>query len=158
MLSNSNEVEYAVVNRLYSKRNSSSNENCGATGLSSSSVLNTVEQFGTPPWEDRDLEEGPQLVPHAAPRHDCPAVPSAREFISWELAQKYFLDTNFGGALINGRRNGLESSADFTAFAFLTSPRHLSPLISRLRTDPTSNLGAEWDVDYDFTGRRINSR
>jgi LPS-assembly protein len=156
ILSNTNEVEYAVVNRLYSKRNSSSTENCGTAGLSSSSVPNTVEQSGTPSWEDRESGEGPQLVPHAAPRHDCP-VPSAREFISWELAQKYFLDTNFGGALINGRRNVLESSADFTAFAYLTSPRHLSPLISRLRTDPTSNLGAEWDVDYDFTGRRINA-
>jgi LPS-assembly protein len=157
ILSNTNEVEYAVVNRLYSKRNSSSTQNCDAANLPSAIVPHTVEQVGIPSWDERDPEEGPLVVPHEPLRHDCTGIAAAREFISWELAQKYFLDTNFGGALVNGRRNVLESSADFTAFAYLTSPRHLSPLISRLHTNPTTNLGVEWDVDYDFTGGRINA-
>jgi LPS-assembly protein len=150
ILSDTNEVEYAVVNRLYAKSRASSTENCGVANLTSS---NPFEQSSALPWEERDAQEAQGEIT----RPNCSAAPAAREVISWELAQKYFLDTTFGGALVNGRRNVLESSADFTAFAYLTSPRHLSPLISRLRMQPTAKLGAEWDLDYDFTGRRINA-
>src|SRR5262249_46981406 len=37
------------------------------------------------------------------------------------------------------------------------SPRHLSPLISRLRLQPGPNLDAEWDLDYDFQASRISA-
>jgi LPS-assembly protein len=77
--------------------------------------------------------------------------------VSWELAQKYFLDTTFGGALVTGTRNVFAATADFTAIAFLTSPRHLSPLVSRLKFGPFSNVDAEWDLDYDFKSGRINA-
>jgi LPS-assembly protein len=153
ILSDTNEVEYAVVNRLYAKRSSSPTGNCSANDLPPSNTPIRREFSSVPPWEEDDSQEAPQVMT----RRNCSAAPAARELISWELAQKYFLDTTFGGALVNGRRNVFESSADFTAFAYLTSPRHLSPLISRLRIEPTTRVGAEWDLDYDFTGGRINA-
>ncbi len=77
----------------------------------------------------------------------CPAQP--REWATWQLAQEFFIDPNFGGALIPGRRNIFDSTLDLTAIAFLTSPRNLSPLISRLRFEAIDNLRIEWDFDYD---------
>jgi LPS-assembly protein len=83
--------------------------------------------------------------------------PEVREIVTWEIAQKYFLDPDFGGALINGRRNVLSTTADFSGIAFLTEPRHLSPLISRLRVQTTSQTDAAWDIDYDFKEHRVNA-
>ncbi|MGB6742759.1 MAG: LPS assembly protein LptD [Terracidiphilus sp.] len=77
----------------------------------------------------------------------CPDQP--REWASWQLAQEFYIDPRFGGALITGRRNIFESPLDLTGAAFLTSPRNISPLISRLRFDAISNLRIQWDLDYD---------
>ena len=77
----------------------------------------------------------------------CPAQP--REWASWQLAQEFYIDPRFGGALIIGRRNIFESALDLTGVAFLTSPRNISPLISRLRFDAIKNLRVQWDLDYD---------
>jgi LPS-assembly protein len=72
-----------------------------------------------------------------------------REWASWQISQKYFLDPNFGGALIPGRRNVFTSTLDLTGVAFLTEPRNLSPLVSRMRFEAVHNLRVEWDLDYD---------
>ena len=58
---------------------------------------------------------------------------------------------------MNGRRNVLSTTADFTGIAFLTEARHLSPLISRLRVQTSSQADAEWDLDYDFKKNRVNA-
>jgi len=80
-----------------------------------------------------------------------------REWASWEIAQKYFLNSDFGGAIIPGRRNLTDSTLDLTGIAFLTNARNLSPLISRLRFEAVSNLRIEWDMDYDPKGGRLDA-
>ena len=85
--------------------------------------------------EDKDIEG------------NCPAKP--REWASWQIAQKFFIEPNFDGALIPGRRNVFESSLDLMAATFLTSPRNISPLVSRLRINAINNLRIQWDLDYD---------
>jgi LPS-assembly protein len=77
----------------------------------------------------------------------CPARP--REWASWRIAQNVFIDPNFGGALIPGRRNVFDSTLDMSAVAFLTSPRNLAPVTSRLRFEAIDNLRIQWDLDYD---------
>jgi LPS-assembly protein len=77
--------------------------------------------------------------------------------VTWELAQKYFLDPTFGGALVPGQRNVFTTTADLTGIAFLTEPRHLSPLISRLRVETSARTDAEWDMDFDFQKNRVNA-
>jgi LPS-assembly protein len=72
-----------------------------------------------------------------------------REWASWQIAQKYYLDPMFGGALIPGRRNVFTSTLDWTGVAFLTEPRNLAPVISRMRFEAVPNLRIEWDMDYD---------
>ncbi len=80
-----------------------------------------------------------------------------REWASWQIGQEFFIDPNFGGAVISGRRNVFESTLDLTGATFLTSPRNLSPIISRLRFEAIDNLRVEWDMDYDPKKGEINA-
>jgi LPS-assembly protein len=93
----------------------------------------------------------------ATAERPCPKEAETREVVTWELAQKYFLDPNFGGALVPGRRNVFTSTVDLTGIAFLTQPRHLSPLVSRLTVSTSARNDLEWDADYDFRAGRVNS-
>ncbi len=86
---------------------------------------------------------------------DCAA--KGREWASWQIAQKYYIDPNFGGALIPNRRNVFDSTLDLSGVAFLTQPRNLAPLISRLRFEAVDNLRIEWDMDYDPKDGRLSS-
>jgi LPS-assembly protein len=144
ILSDTNEIEYGIIQRLYAKRTSNEPENCGATGMSSLRIGAPADQLQ--PWERVYKPE----------KTNCHG-PEVHEIVTWELAQKYFLDPDFGGAIVNGRRNVLSTTADFSGIAFLTQPRHLSPLISRLRVQTTSQTDAEWDIDYDFKEHRVNA-
>jgi len=146
ILANTNEVEYAVVNRLYAKRTSKPPEDCGQPGMPSLFV-GGVTPHSLIPWER-------QSQPTEAP---CDAGPEVREVVTWELAQKYFVDPTFGGALVAGRSNVFTSTVDLTGISFLTEPRHLSPLVSRLRIQRSARTDIEWDVDYDFKQSRINA-
>jgi LPS-assembly protein len=146
ILSDTNEVEYAIVNRLYAKRVSQQPEDCGPAGMTSLIIGKGLQQSPIP-WER-------QTTPQEAP---CKAGPQVREVVTWELAQKYFLDPTFGGALVPGRRNVFTTTADLTGIAFLTDVRNLSPLISRLRIQTSSRTDAEWELDYDFKKGLINA-
>ncbi|HVB32828.1 MAG TPA: LPS assembly protein LptD [Patescibacteria group bacterium] len=71
------------------------------------------------------------------------------ELVSWQLAQKYYFDPTFGGALVPGQRNVFQATDSLTPFAFADRARNFSPLISDLRIEP----GGRWDVqlreDFD---------
>jgi len=128
ILSDTNEVEYGLIQRLYLKRE----------------------------------KDGCQRVPGAGstltrPRGaDCTPA-GADEFLSWEVKQKYFLDPNFGGAIVNGTRNVLATTVDFAGIAFLTDPRRFAPIVSRLRVRTSSASSLDWELDYDTKKGRINS-
>jgi LPS-assembly protein len=80
-----------------------------------------------------------------------------REWISWRLTQKYFFDQNFGGAVLDGRRNIFDTTLNFSGIAFLTEPRAISPLVSRLRVRTSANLDVEWDFDLDTGAKKFTS-
>jgi LPS-assembly protein len=148
LLSNTHEVEYGFVTRLYAKRStpaSSKTEDCDTpmTGLAVGSAA--PEQ--TVPWQRTSSLDHPP----------CEPGPEVREVATWEIAQKYFLDPTFGGALVTGQRNVFTTTEDLTGIAFLTQPRHLSPAVSRLRVATSSHTDTEWDLDYDFQLGRINA-
>jgi LPS-assembly protein len=145
ILTDTHEVEYGFVTRLYAKRDSGKPEDCdpimSALTVGGAAPQSLVPWQHTNPVADRPCETGPQV----------------REVVTWEVAQKYFLDPTFGGALIPGQRNVFTTTADLTGIAFLTRPRHLSPLVSRLRVATSSRTDAEWDLDYDFQNNRVNA-
>ena len=78
-------------------------------------------------------------------------------WITWKLAAKYFFDPYFGGAASPLRRNVLDSSLDLTGVAFLNGPRNTSPLISRFKVRTSAHSDLEWDADYDFKTGRLDA-
>ena len=144
VLTNTNEVEYSLVNRLYAKRLGPNAKDCDVPGMSTLAI-GGVPQAGAVPWE-------------APPTPDAQACASGpREILSWEIGQKYFFDPTFGNALMAGQRNVFTTTADFTGIAFLEAARRFAPLISRLRIETSPRTNTEWDLDYDFKAGRINS-
>lgn len=82
---------------------------------------------------------------------------TAKEVMSWELWQRRYLDPTFGGAIVPGRRNVIDSSVGLTPFAFLDGTRHYSPIVSSFRLQP-NRVGIEWRSDYDPARMRfVNS-
>jgi LPS-assembly protein len=145
ILTDTHEVEYGFVTRLYAKRMSNQPEDCSK--IMSALTVGGAAPESTIPWQHANPLAG-------AP---CQPGPQVHEIVTWELAQKYFLDPTFGGTLIPGQRNVFTTTVDLTGIAFLTEPRHLSPLVSRLRAETSSRTDAEWDMDYDFQGHRVNA-
>jgi len=159
LLSNTHEVEYGFVTRLYAKRSSlptpsqdssrnpsrDKGQDCDApmAGLSVGSAA--PEQ--TVPWERLSNLD----------HQSCPPGPEVKEVATWEISQKYFLDPTFGGALVPGLRNVFTTTEDLTGIAFITEPRHLSPIVSRARVATSTHTDTEWDLDYDFQLGRINA-
>jgi LPS-assembly protein len=90
-----------------------------------------------------------------APTDLCKAQP--REWASWQIAQKFFANSDFSGALISGRRNIFDTTLDQTGVAFLTAPRNIAPVISRMRFEAIDRLRIEWDFDYDTIAGRMNA-
>ncbi|HLW85275.1 MAG TPA: LPS assembly protein LptD [Candidatus Sulfotelmatobacter sp.] len=144
ILSNTHEVEYGVVNRLYAKRKSNPAEEC--SGTMQALLVGGAAPEAAIPWQHTTNQKPP-----------CLPGPQVREVATWEIAQKYFLDPAFGGALVPGQRNVFTTTADLTGIAFLTEPRHLSPIVSRLRVQTSDRTDTEWDLDYDFQLGRINA-
>jgi LPS-assembly protein len=164
ILSDTNEVEYSIVNRLYAKRTSRREEKCPSDSMPALIVGGAPapshipwERGGTPLAGNSQGSTLQQTSAQSGSQRNCSRQPDTREIVSWELAQKYFLDPTFGGALVPGRSNVFSSTVDLTGIAFLTEPRHLSPLISRLRIGTTRSSDLEWDADYDFLAGRVNS-
>jgi LPS-assembly protein len=81
----------------------------------------------------------------------------AREWASWQIAQKFYLDLDFGGAILTGRRNVFDSTLDLSGVSFLVTRRNMSPVISRLRFEAVRNLRVEWDLDYDPKFGRLSA-
>jgi LPS-assembly protein len=72
-----------------------------------------------------------------------------RDWLNWEIGQEKYFDPTFGGAVITGTRNIVESTSDFGAYSFLERPRGWSPITSTLRVQPLPRFGIEWRADYD---------
>jgi LPS-assembly protein len=125
-------------------------------------VRPTTDQPCTANQKKTDEKDAkPESARHAGKHGDntssteCAAKP--REWASWQVAEKFFFNPNFGGAIIPNRRNVFDSTLDLTGVAFLTGPRNLSPLISRLRFEAIDNLRIEWDLDFDPKTGRLDS-
>ena len=137
ILADTNEVEYGVVNRLFAKKTKLSPK-CFQHPEYSKLSENLTEKEGTGVGICQDKSE------------------PAREIFSWTIANKYFANPYFGGALVPGNRNVFDTTVDFTGIAFLTEPRVFAPVISRLRA--TAGLtDFQWDLDYDPVLHQINA-
>lgn len=132
IVSDTNEVEYGVTQRLFLRPLKS--EACKEGEADADSDL------------DKEGEADAALS-------GC----GSREWITWRLGQKYFFDDRFGGAVVKGRRNLFDTTLSFSGIAFLTEPRDISPLISRLRVRTSAHTDVEWDFDLDTGAKKFTS-
>jgi LPS-assembly protein len=122
--SDTNEVEYGLTQRLFLKR-----------------------LHPTPCPKNVSGAEQIEL-----PNHNCGEV--SRQWLSWFVGQKYFIDPTFGNAVISGRRNIFTTTLDLSGVDYMTAPRDVSPVVSRLRVAPGPNTDLEWAADYDTKAGR----
>ncbi len=138
VVSDTNELEYGATQRLFLRPTG------GRKGAGTSCGAMPVD-LDAPVADAADDEQTPV------------ARCTAREWISWRLTQKYFFDPSFGGAVLPGRRNVLSTTLDLSGVAFLTEPRQISPVISRLRLRTSEHVDLEWDFDLDTGAKKFTS-
>jgi LPS-assembly protein len=140
--SNTNEVEYGVTQRLYLREKG--DRPCHAAGAGA----DATEILGSAGRSDDAIED-----PGEALGRDETGEPACgnREWISWRVAQKYFFDPTFGGAVsaTPGPRAILDTTLDFSGISFMTRQRDISPIVSRMRVRTSEKTDVEWDFDYD---------
>jgi LPS-assembly protein len=132
IVSDTNEVEYSLTQRLFFKHAHPKPCSSGALPGPINGIINVPPTYT-----------------------ECGGDTS--EWITWKLAAKYFFDPTFGGAATPFRRNVLTSTLDLTGVAFLNGPRNSSPLISRLKVRTSERMDLEWDADYDFKTNRLDA-
>jgi LPS-assembly protein len=180
LASDTNELDYSLTQRMFFRprpkpvKATKPKPGCPATAAPKLATPEETEQ------EADAVEPVPQAtndangIPNAsatAPdqptrthaRHIDPCAPNAKplpvqqEWFSWKIEQKYFFDQTFGKAVINTRRNIFETTLNLSGIAFLTEPRNISPVISRMRFRTSGHTDFEWDLDYDTGADKINS-
>ncbi len=172
LASDTNELEYGVTQHVYFRPGikpvhpkpgcptTSATLTTGGIQLSQTSappelpdVLNPTPDQSTDangiPDADAQAPQSPTRT-HAK-ADDCAQgpVPQQQEWFSWRVTQRYFFDPTFGHAVITGRRNIFDTTLSLSGIAFLTEPRNISPLISRMRFRTSGHTDVEWDFDYD---------
>ena len=80
-----------------------------------------------------------------------------QELVSWSLVQKHYFDPTFGGAILTGQRNVLESFESVTPFAFAFGPRNSSPIVSDFKITPAGRFDTEQLLEYDPQLRKITA-
>jgi LPS-assembly protein len=71
------------------------------------------------------------------------------DFLSWSVLQKHYFDPTFGGAIVPGQRNVFQALDSVTGFAFASSPRNWSPIVSDVKLTPGGLYDAEQILEYD---------
>jgi LPS-assembly protein len=140
--SNTNEVEYGVTQRLFLRETGAKPCHAAGTGADVDEILGSAGQTA-------DAVEDPGEA--LGRDEDREPVCGNREWISWRVAQKYFFDPTFGGAVsaTPGPRAILDTTLDFSGISFITRQRDISPIVSRMRVRTSEKMDVEWDFDYD---------
>ena len=99
-IANTNEIEYALVNRIFVKRKTANGE-------------------------------------------------LTHEWLSFKLAQKYFFDSDFDGALQPGAINQFFPLNTFTGFPYAITARRYSPVTALVRFTPQRRYSFDVRADYD---------
>ncbi len=158
VLSNTNELEYGVTQRLFLRpsrirpceqgevpTDDSAPPSDGPAGLGAAGGRTAAVNPGT-------TITAVGITATATPLADDaePTCGGTRESLRWRIVQRFYANDFFGrDVLVNNRRNVLQTTLDLSGVAFLTAPRSFSPIISEMRLSATSHLDVEWDMNYD---------
>jgi LPS-assembly protein len=177
LASDTNELEYGVTQHLYFRpkpKPVKTKPGCPATSAASTTNLALLQAppelpdvMNPTPDQSTDANGIPDASAQApqspirthAKADPCnqPVVPTQQEWFSWRLTQRYFFDPTFGNAVLDSRRNIFDTTLSLSGVAFLTEPRNISPLISRMRFRTSGHTDVEWDFDYDTGATKFTS-
>ncbi len=118
-----NEIEYGVTNRIFTRKYTEA-------------VTDEAQKL---------LREKPD-----APKNPLSIQPY--EIFTLTLRGKYFFDPNFGGALTFGRRNQIEPISALTFYTFGGVPRRFSPLNIDATYRPRKTIFVNSRMDYGLSG------
>ncbi len=90
-----------------------------------------------------------ECSPDETPSETDGTCGGARETLRWKLVQRTYFDPTFGGIIVNGRRNVLDTTLGLSGVAFLTDQRATSPIVSQMKLSATDHMDLEWDMNYD---------
>lgn len=124
-VADTNEIEYGITNRFFTRR---STENVsGVTTTAAAAAAN-------------------------GDRAKVPLASQPYEALTITLRGKYFFDPYFGGALIPGQRNQFYPINTFSGFTYGGVPRRWSPINIEARYRPRRNLFTDVRSDIDVQG------
>jgi LPS-assembly protein len=122
-----NEIEFGLVNRIYTRR------------YGQAVTTEAQKRLQAAPDDKKSLSMQPY------------------EVFSLAVRGKYFLDETFGGALIPGRRNQIEPITALTFYTFGGVPRRWSPLNIDATYRPQRTIFASARLDYGMQGDGLRS-
>jgi LPS-assembly protein len=126
-MTNTNEVEFGVVNRFYTRR---------------------YGQAVTPEAQSRLLRQAGDVLPSTTGSSTGGADMQPYEIFTLSVKGKYFFDETFGGALIPGRRNQIEPITALSFYTFGGVPRRWSPINVDATYRPLRTVFVNSRVDY----------
>lgn len=122
-LSDTNEVEYGLTNRFFTRRSTERVNKGKASAVSADGA------------EEREQTN--------------PITRQPYEALTITIRQKYFFDPYFGGALVPGTRNQLFPIMSLSAFTYGGVPRRFSPVSVEARYRPSRELFTDVRSDFD---------
>ena len=124
-ITNTNEIEFGIINRVYTRK---------FTEAVTSEAKRRLREQAT----SSDGDGSPSIQPY--------------EIFTLTVRGKYFFDKTFGGALIPGRRNQIEPITALSFYTFGGVPRKLSPLSIDATYRPQQRIFVNSRLDYGLTG------
>jgi LPS-assembly protein len=131
-VANTNEIEYALVNRFFLRR----------------STAEVVRR------RRRMRRARPNPEQQETNQDSYGGAVQAHEVLTVRIAQKYFFDRSFGGALVEGRRNQFYPLNMVSGFSLGGRARGLSPANLTVRYRPLSAMFADLRMDIGSGGVR----
>ncbi len=122
-IANTNEIEFGVINRFYTRRYSEA----------------------VTPEAQKLLHDNPDSA-------KTPESIQPYEVLSITVRGKYFFDKTFGGALIASRRNQIEPMTALSFYTFGGTPRRFSPFNIDATYRPQRTIFVNTRLDYGFQG------
>ena len=122
-VANTNEIEFGLANRFFTRRSTET-----VTGKARREAARETTE------KKKTLSRQPY------------------EALTIMIRGKYFLDPTFGGALKPGQRNQFYPIDTFSGFSYGGAPRRFSPINIEVRYRPNRSLSAEFRGDIDSHG------
>lgn len=127
-ITDTNEIEFGITNRIYTRR-----------------------------YAEAVTDEAQQLLRETAADQKKPLSEQPYEIFDLTVRGKYFFDKSFGGALIAGRRNQIEPITAVSFYTFGGVPRRFSPLNIDATYRPTRTIYLNTRMDVGVQGDGVRA-